>query len=114
MTAITWDRRTPRSLEQYNPDWNDLANQFSLQAHWNQDPFGSGTFLHSRINLLTLNGEARLNRGLSAGWRFHRSGGDFRIMLNYEYLHDSGIPAIPEDTHLISLSIRANTPFVIQ
>ncbi len=111
---ITWDRRIPRELEERGPDWNDLDNEFTLQAHWQGDPTGSGPFVDSRIHLLSLDRNLYINRGLSAGWQVHRSGGAFRVALGYEYLHDSGVPAIPEGVHLVSVGIRANTAFVIR
>ncbi len=111
--VITWDRRKSRELEAYAPDWNDLSNEFTLQAHWRENPSVSGIFLESRLHVVNLDGNLRLNRGVSTGWYFHRSGGDFRIALHYEYLHDSGVPAVPADVHLISVGIRANSAFVV-
>lgn len=111
---ITWDRRTPRALEDHPPDWNDLQNEFTLQAHWMENPLGSGPFVDSRIHLVSLDSGLHINGGLSAGWNVHRSGGSFRVSVGYEYLHDSGVPAVPESVHLLSIGIRANSAFVIR
>ncbi len=111
---ITWDRRTPRTLEDHRPDWNDLQNEFTLQAHWRGSPRGSGPSLDTRINVISLDSGLHINHGVSAGWHVHRSGGEFRISIKYEYLHDSGIPAIPEGVHLLGIGIRANSAFVIR
>lgn len=111
---ITYDRRTPRALEEQGIDWNDLQNEFTLQAHWHHEPMGSGPFLDARINLISLDNKLFVNHGASTGWHVHRSGGAFRISLTYEYLHDSGIPAIPEGVHLVGIGIRANSAFAIR
>ncbi len=111
---ITYDRRDPRALEEHPPDWNDLQNEFTLQAHWMENPYGSGPFVDSRINIISLDSGLYINRGFSAGWNLHRSGGEFRVQVSYEYLHDSGIPAIPEGVHLLGIGIRANSAFVIR
>ncbi len=111
---ITYDRRDPRALEEHPPDWNDLQNEFTLQAHWLENPLGSGPFVDSRINIISLDSGLHINRGISAGWNLHRGGGEFRVSVNYEYLHDSGIPAVPEGVHLLGFGIRANSAFVIR
>ena len=111
---ITWDRRTPRILEEQDPDWNDLQNEFTLQAHWMENPLGSGPFVDSRIHLISLDSGLHINGGLSAGWNLHRDGGGFRVSVSYEYLHDSGIPAVPGGVHLVGIGIRANSAFVIR
>ncbi len=111
---ITWDRRIPRDLEVRTPDWNDLQNEFTLQGHWRGDPLGSGPSVDTRINIISLDSRLHINHGASAGWHVHRSGGEFRVSVNYEYLHDSGIPAVPEGVHLVSIGIRANSAFVIR
>ncbi len=110
--VITWDRRTPRSLEERNPNWNDLNNELTIQAHWRENPAGSSLSLDTRVHLINLNGEYHVNRGAAIGWHVHRDGGDFRVSLGYEYLHDSGIPAEPAGAHLLSVGIRANSAFV--
>ena len=112
--VITWDRRAPRDLEDTGPNWNDLQNTGTLHMHWQQDPQVESPFAETRLQLINMEDRIRLNRSASIGWRFPRSGGEFRIMLTYEYLHDSGIPAIPEETHMLKLGIRANSPFVFR
>ncbi len=111
---ITWDRRIPRALEEHPPDWNNLSRQLTLNLHWHANPHGSGVIAETQLHLILAGSDLLLNRGASIGWQFHRSGGAFRFALNYEYLHDSGIPAIPSDVHLISFGIQTNAPFVIR
>ncbi|MDG5767525.1 hypothetical protein QA596_08630 [Balneolales bacterium ANBcel1] len=112
--VITWDRRTPRQLEQAGPNWNDLQNTATLHMHWHQNPEQTSPFAETRLQLINMEDRLRLNRSASVGWRFPRSGGEFRFVLSYEYLHDSGIPAEPESAHLLSLGIRAGSPFVFR
>ncbi|MBP3191821.1 hypothetical protein [Natronogracilivirga saccharolytica] len=112
--VITWDRRTPRELEETGPDWNDLQNMATLHMHWHANPQEESLFAETRLQLINMEDRLRLNRSASVGWRFPRSGGEFRLVLSYEYLHDSGIPAEPEEAHLLTLGIRANSPFVFR
>ena len=114
--VITWDNRIIRDDErQPDPDdsnWDDLRGAFSVNAHWQSSPgqTGQGFYLEPRGWLIEIGSELRFNYGVNAGINFRTAGAEFRLGLEYEYLHDSGIPAEPSDVHLISIGFKATTP----
>ncbi len=116
---ITWDNRIFENSTQADFDrsrWDELSSGFSVNLHWqsNPDRMGNGYYIEPRIWLSRLQADFRVNHGINAGLNVRTEGAEFRVGLEYEYLHDSGIPAEPSDVHLISFGIKAIPAFGIR
>lgn len=117
---ITWDQRIFEN--DVNPDgadqskWDDLKRGISVNTHWQTSPNepGRGFYLEPRFWLTQINSELKANYGVNAGINYRTEGAEFRLGLEYEYLHDSGIPANPSDAHLVSIGFKATAPWGIR
>jgi hypothetical protein len=120
--TITYDSRiSVRHFEQ-GTAWDQLSSSFRVNARYsrklseNTGLFASGygmlstlspnSGLFDRFNAVE---EVYLQAGISAGFLL-KGRANMQIGFKYEYLEDSGIPIMPEASHLFSFGIIAYNP----
>lgn len=119
--TIRQDARLPRVLESEGRNWNQLLASVGAQGFTRIGLPAATTDLYAqvrgRLSVLSAN-EGFFNR-LSAVDQLRGSFGtaigvsvrgraEMRLGLEYEYSHDTGIPAVPTDAHLLRVVLRAH------
>lgn len=125
--TLRWEGREPSTFEDVAPDWERLLGSVDAMVHLRRPLVGPAVGLYvtafGGLNVYSantgfFNRVERLDRGYLHGGAAVglslRGRAELRLGLEYEYLPDTGIPAVPRGAHLLRLVVRTMPSLTVQ